>query len=180
MKKIMLTAAIFVAMMCGCTSDTEKPAVVEYVNNLVLKYPNYRTNEITETALLDSIANHVRPLGQSPVDIAGVDFKFEKLVDNPQTGTKSAVFTSTGCTSDIENPNGNPKYLMTDINIRVVGTVDDAIAAKLDGNTVYRIDGKLHAWDAADVFGVTHSIGNAVDFGTYILDDMTINPSNAK
>jgi hypothetical protein len=180
MKRIMFAAVIFAAMMCGCASDTEKPAVVQYVNDLVMKFPNYRSNEIARTALLDSIANHVRPVGQSPVDIAGVDFKFAKLVDNPQTGAKTAVFTSTGCTSDIENPNGNPKYLMTDINIRVVGTVDDATAAKLDNNNVYRIDGKLHAWDAADVFGVTHSIGNAVDFGTYILDDMTINPAKSK
>lgn len=179
MKKI-ACAAILAAMMCGCTSDNEKPAVVQYVNNLVTMYPNYRTNEIAESALLDSIANHVRPVGQSPVDISGVDFKFAKLIDNPQTGTKSAVFTSTGCTSNIDNPNGNPKYLMTDINIRVVGVVDDKTAASLDGNSSYRIDGILYAWDSHDVFGVTHSIGNAVDFGTYILDDMTVKPSESK
>ena len=178
MKRIMSAAVILAAMMCGCASDTEKPAVVQYVNDLVKMYPNFRSNALARTALLDSITNHVRPIGQSPVDISGVSFKFAKLVDNHQTGTKSAVFTSTGCTSDIENPNGNPKYLMTDINIRVVGAVDDATAAKLDGNTAYRIDGILHAWDAADVFGVTHSIGNAVDFGTYILDDMTVTPAN--
>lgn len=175
MKKIMLVAIVAVMMAACSSSDSNKPAVVQYVNDLVTLYPNYRSNDIARTALLDSIANHVRPAGVSPVDIAGVDFKFAKFVENPQTGAKSAVFTSTGCTSNIENPNGNPKYLMTDINIRVLGAIDDVTAAKLDGNSVYRIDGKLHAWDAADVFGVTHKIGNAVDFGTYILDDMTVN-----
>lgn len=179
MKRIIF-AAIIAMSMCCCTKSPEKPAIVQYVNNLVSLYPNYRSNEIARAALLDSVANHVRPIGTSPVDIAGVDFKFAKLVDNPQTGAKSAVFTSTGCTSDIDNPNGNPKYLMTDINIRVIGAVDDVTAANLDGNSVYRIDGKLHAWDAADVFGVTHTIGNAVDFGTYILDDMTVNPATPK
>lgn len=179
MKKI-VCAAIVAVMMCGCASEKQKPAVVEYVNDLVMMYPNYRTNEIAESAILDSIANRVRPVGQSPVDIAGVDFKFAKLVDNPQTGAKSAVFTSTGCTSDVENPNGNPKYLMTDINIRVVGVVDDATAASLDGNSTYRIDGTLHSWDSKDIFYVTHPIGYAFDFGTYILEDMTVTPSESK
>ena len=179
MKKI-ACAAIIAVMMCGCTSKNERPAVVQYVNDLVAMYPNYRTNEIAESALLDSIANHVRPVGQSPIDIAGVDFKFAKLVENSQTGAKSAVFTSTGCTSDIENPNGNPKYLMTDINIRVVGVVDDKTAASLDGNSTYRIDGILHAWDSKDIFYVTHPIGYAFDFGTYILDNMTVKPSESK
>lgn len=179
MKKI-ICAAIVAVMMCGCASKQEKPAVVQYVDDLVMMYPNYRSNEIAKNAIIDSITNHSRPVGVSPSDIAGVDFKFVKLIDNPQTGTKSAIFTSTGCTSDIENPNGNPKYLITDINIRVLGVVDDATAAKLDGNTQYRIDGVLHDWDSKDVFCVTHSIGYSFDFGTYILDEMSVNPVNAK
>lgn len=176
MKKF-IYAAFIAAMMCACSSTNEpKPAVVEYVNRLVETYPNYRNNDIAKSALLDSIANHVRPVGQPATDIDGVRFKFAKLIDNPQTGEKSAVFTSFGLMSSIDNPNGNPKYLMTDINMRVLGNVDDETAAKLDANREYEISGVLRAWDADDVFFVTHSVGYSVDFGTYILDNMKINP----
>lgn len=177
MKKFIF-GMVVAAMLTGCASKTQKPPVVEYVNKLVLQYPNYRTNEIANSAILDSIANHVRPVGAHPEDLRDVDFKFERIIGNPQTGGKSALFTSTGCQSDIENPNGNPKYLITTINIRVLGSVDDSTAATLDGKAIYSIDGVLHAWDAADVFSVTHSIGNSFDFGTYILDNMTITQNN--
>ena len=175
-----IVVACVAMLMCACASENPKPAVVEYVNHLVEMYPNYRSNNIAANALNDSIANHVRPIGKPAADIAGVSFRFVQMVDNPQTGALSAIFTSTGCTSDIENPNGNPKYLMTDINIRVIGAVDATTAAQLDANRDYSISGTLHAWDAADVFGVTHKIGNAVDFGTYVLDDMVVTPTKSK
>lgn len=175
MKKLLFIFGIM--LMCACSSShDEKPAIVEYVNNLVGMYPNYRSNEIANAALLDSVANHSRPIGKPATDIEGVKFKFAKLIENPQTGEQSALFTSYGCASDIENPNGNPKYLITDINIRVLGSVDAATAAQLDSNREYYISGILRAWDADDVFFVTHSVGYSVDFGTYILDNMKINP----
>lgn len=173
MKKMLFYACIS-AIMCACSSSHEShPAVVEYVNRLVEMFPNYRSNEIAKSALLDSIANHPHTVA----DIDGVPFKFVKLIDNPQTGSRSAIFTSSGLISDIENPNGNPKYLMTDIDMRVIGTVDESTAATLDANRDYYISGELHAWDADDVFSVTnhHSL-NYVDFGTYIIDNMTVKP----
>lgn len=161
-------------MLCACSNNDEKPEVVRYTNKLVEMYPNYRSNEISEAAMLDSIANHPRPIGQLASDLDGVDFRFARLIENPNDGSQSALFVSDGCMSDIENPNGKPKYLITDIHIRVLGKVESETAAKLDGHAQYRVSGILHAWDANDVFFVTNKVGASVDFGTYILDEMTV------
>lgn len=170
MKKILIL--LLPVMLWSCGNEKKQIPVVEYVNGLVEMYPNYRSNEAAEASLLDSIANH----NHTTKDLEGVEFRFEKLIENPQTGERSAIFTSIGCTSDIENPNRNPKYLMTDINIRVLGKVDEITATQLDSNIKYNINGVMREWDDKDIFFVTHSIGHAVDFGTYILDDMQLNP----
>lgn len=162
-------------LLCACSRTVEKPSVVNYVDSLIEMYPNYRSNEIAESALVDSIANHNRPIGQIASDLKGVDFRFVRLIENRNDGNKSALFVSDGCVSDIDNPNGSPKYLITDIHIRVLGSVDAETAAKLDGNSKYHISGVLHAWDSKDVFFATHKVGPCVDFGTYILDDMVVN-----
>jgi len=171
MRNIGICAMLF---LCACSNNLEKPEVVNYVDGLVGMYPNYRSNEIAESAILDSIANHQRPIGQLASDLSGVKFKFIRLIENQNDGRYSALFVSDGCMSDIDNPNGNPKHLMTNIHIRVLGKVDSEMAAKLDGNARYSISGILHAWDANDVFSVTDRIGASFDFGTYILEEMTI------
>lgn len=170
-KYLLLFCLSFILVSCGKFTGDKAP-VVEYVNRLIEQYPNYRSNEIAEASLLDSIANYNHTIK----DLDGVEFQFEKLIENPQTGEMSAIFTSSGCVSDIDNPNGDPKYLITEINIRVLGKVDKDLAAKLDSNIKYEITGVLRAWDDKDIFYVTHSIGPSVDFGTYILDDMSVNP----
>ena len=162
-------------MLAACSSSVDKPKIVQDVDRLVAMYPNYRSNEIARAALLDSVTNYPRTIGQYPAELAGVKFKFKKLVDNPQTGGRSALFVS-DCTSDIENPGGSPKYLSNNIDIRVLGVVADDVAARLDAGQCYAVDGVLRAWDAEDVFFVTSSIGYSLDFGTYILDDMSVKP----
>lgn len=173
MKKVVWVICALL-IFCACSNDVEKPEVVRYVDSLVEMYPNYRSNEIAESAILDSISSHYRPIGQLASDLNGVDFKFVRLIENQNDGSYSALFVSDGCMSNIDNPNGNPKYLITDIHIRVLGKVDSETAATLDGNARYNIGGILHEWDAEDVFFVTHKIGDSFDFGTYILDEMTI------
>ena len=58
----------------------------------------------------------------------------------------------------------------------LLGKVDEITATQLDSNIKYNINGVMREWDDKDIFFVTHSIGHAVDFGTYILDDMQLNP----
>lgn len=173
MKKCTLLMCVML-LLCACSNTVEKPSVVKYVDGLIRMYPNYRSNDIAESALLDSIAKHNRPIGQIASDLKGVDFRYVRLIENQNDGSKSALFVSDGCVSDIENPNGSPKYLITDIHIRVLGGVDAETAAILDGNSKYQISGVLHAWDSEDVFFATHKVGPCVDFGTYILDDMVV------
>lgn len=96
MKKILIL--LLPVMLWSCGNEKKQIPVVEYVNGLVEMYPNYRSNEAAEASLLDSIANH----NHTTKDLEGVEFRFEKLIENPQTGERSAIFTSIGCTSDIE------------------------------------------------------------------------------
>lgn len=170
MKKWLFLVVICIA--CSCTNDIHKPNIVEYTNNLIKEYPNYRSNEIAKDSVLNTIATRKKSIE----DLNDVKFKFVKLIENETSGGKVALFISQDCCSDIENPNSKPKYLITDINMRVLGSVSDEVSVSLDSNVPYHINGKLHAWDAEDKFNITHRIGEALDFGTYIIDNIIVKP----
>lgn len=171
MRKIFI-AALAVALS-ACSSPEDKPFVVDYTDRIVGEYPNFASNDIAKRAVMDSIqvlGNSY--VGKSPETLKGVEFKFEELFEN--NGTTSALFSSVSCMSDIEDKSGAHKYIITPIEIRVLGRVDSQTAAKLDGNLRYYIDGIVHAWDNKDRFLAHRHTTDALFFGTYILDNMNV------
>lgn len=172
MKKIIIALAV---ALSACSAPEEKPFVVDYIDRLVGEYPNFASNQIAERAVEDSIqvlANSY--IGKSPVPLRGVEFKFEELFEN--NDTTSALFSAVGCMSQIDDKSGAHKYIITPIEIRVLGRVDSQTAAKLDRNCRYKIDGVLHAWDDTDRFLASRITHESLFLGTYILDNMDVKP----
>lgn len=172
MKKIIFALAI---ALSACSSPQEKPFVVNYIDHLVEKYPNFASNEIAERAVEDSIqALGKSYIGKRPEILNGVDFRFEELFENKDT--TSALFFAVDCLSQIDDKSGAHKYIITPIEIRVLGRVDSQTAAKLDRNRLYHIDGVLHAWDETDRFLPSRMTPESLFLGTYILDVMNVKP----
>ncbi len=171
MKKIFI-AALAVALS-ACSSTENKPFVVDYADRIVGQYPNFASNDIAKRAVRDSIqvlGNSY--IGKSPETLRCVEFKFEELFEN--NDTISALFSAVSCMSDIEDKSGAHKYIITPIEIRVLGRVDSQTAAQLDRNRRYHIDGILHAWDNKDRFLAHRNTTDCLFFGTYILDNMNV------
>lgn len=160
-------------LFASCSSTEEQPFVVSYADRIIGEYPNFGSNEIAKKSVQDSIQVLGESyIGKSPRTLNGVDFKFEELFENGDS--VSALFSAVDCVSDIEDKSGAHKYIITPIEIRVLGRVDSQTAAKLDGNCKYHIDGVLHEWDAKDRFLAHRNTGGKLFFGTYILDNMNV------
>lgn len=172
MKKIIFALAV---ALSACSAPEEKPFVVDYIDRLVEEYPNFASNEIAERAVEDSIRSLGNSyVGKSPEILNGVEFRFEELFEN--NDTTSALFSAVSCLSQIDDKSGTHKYIITPIEIRVLGRLDSQTAAKLDRNCRYHIDGVLHAWDETDRFLASRMTTESLFLGTYILDNMTVNP----
>lgn len=158
----------------SCGKEYKPTYVEEYTKQLVLKHPNFETNEIAKSAIRDSIKAHITPfIGKHPKDIEGVKFRFEKLIEGKNG--YCALFTATQYT-DIENPSeSGDKYINATIQIIAFGNIDDTTASSLDAHKYYELSGVLHSWDEDNSIPVIRSTSfGSIDFGTYILDDMTI------
>ncbi|WP_288677038.1 hypothetical protein [uncultured Bacteroides sp.] len=171
MKKIIFMALAF--SLFACSSPENKPFVVDYTDRIIGEYPNFGSNEIAKKTVQDSIQVLGKSyIGKSPKTLNGVDFKFEELFENGDS--VFALFSAVDCVSDIEDKSGSHKYIITPIEIRVLGRIDSQTAAKLDGNCKYHIDGVLHEWDEKDRFLAHRNTGGKLFFGTYILDNMNV------
>lgn len=172
MKKIIFALAV---VLSSCSSPVEKPFVEDYIDRLVEEYPNFASNEIAERAVEDSIRNLANSyVGRNPEILNGVEFKFEELFEN--NDTTSALFSAVSCMSQIDDKSGAHKYIITPIEILILGRVDSQTAGKLDRNRRYHIGGILHAWDETDRFLASHITPKSLFLGTYILNNMNITP----
>lgn len=173
MKKILFALAV---ALTACSSPEEKTFAVDYVDRLVSEYPNFSSNEIAKRAVQDSIQTlGVSSIGKKPEILNGVDFKFEELFEH--NDTTAALFSAVSCLSQIEDESGAHKYIITPIEICVLGRVDSQTAAKLDRNRRYRLDGVLHEWDSKNRFLPQRMTPESLFLGTYILDDITVTPA---
>lgn len=172
MKKILFALAV---ALSACSSPEEKTFAVDYVDRLVSEYPNFASNDIAKRAVRDSIQVLGRSaIGNSPELLNGIEFKFEELFEN--NDTTSALFSAVGCVSQINDESGAHKYIITPIEMCVLGRVDSQTAAKLDGNRRYHIDGVLHEWDGVNRFIAHRVTPESIFLGTYILDNMNVTP----
>jgi len=178
MRKILsfIGVAIFITLFIACNEQKEKVYLEEYTEKLLAQYPNYRSNDIAQKALTDSIENHAKRLvGKEPIDIKGLDFDFIDMVE--KDGEHGAIFRA-DCYADIDSKASKTKYLIATAQIVVFTVVSDEIAAKLDANEKYHINGILMDWEKTDY---SYRAGIAdIEFGTYFLKDATITPISTK
>lgn len=163
-------------MIVSCNTNTtnDDPYLVKYTDQLITQYPNYSSNKLAMEAILDSISKHAQSyIGKNAKDLEGIEFEFYKLIQ----GEKGycAVFMGSGL-SMVDAPKGSSnKYVTAILHITAFGNVNDEMASKLDKNKKYSISGVLHNWDGDNNLGIYSKIlSDDLDFGTYILDNMTI------
>ena len=172
MKKIFFALAV---ALTACSSPEEKTFAVDYVDRLVAEYPNFSSNDIAKRAVRDSIQVLGESfIGKNPEILNGVEFKFEELFEH--NDTTAALFSAVSCMSQIDDESGAHKYIITPIEISVLGRVDSQTAAKLDRNRRYRLDGVVHEWDSKNRFLPERMTPESLFLGTYILDNLTATP----
>lgn len=174
MHTVMLRLIFLVlAITCfaGCSNASKKKAqVVTWVDGIMAQYPNMQSNEISASAVKDSVKLFAESfIGQRATLLEGVTFKFRKMMEKKDSF--AVFFDARGCFSDIESKTVDKEHLITDINMRVVGKVDKQTAATLDKEKSYALSGTLHAWDAEDRFFITNHVGGCIDLGTFILNE---------
>lgn len=171
MKKYLLGTAIAIAV-CGCSeAPTKKAPVVEWANGITTIYPNLQSNEISKQSVRDSVKAYAESFVGRPATLfEDVLFRFDKMIDRGDSA--AVVFESAYLYSEIEHKAGDYKYVITDINIRVVGKLDRSNAGSLDKDKRYHIKGTVHAWDEKDPFMYFSEVDHApFDLGTFSMKD---------
>lgn len=163
-------------MIASCNNNSTKddPYLVKYTDKLITQYPNYSSNKLAKEAILDSISTHAQSfIGKEVRDLEGLEFEFYKLIE----GEKGYCVVFKGsCISRIDAPKGSTnKYVIATSCLVAFGNIDDEIATKLDKNKKYSISGILHNWDGDNSLGISSKVlSDDLDYGTYILDNMSI------
>lgn len=172
MRKILSIIAI-VCFLSSCGGGQESPYLIQYVEKIISKYPNFESNEIAKCSVEDSIRNHIEnQIGKPASDLIGIEFRFEKILDG-QNG-KCAIFVAHPM-AFVDNPGNGDKYIGADVSLIVFTQIDDATAAKLGNHQTYAITGVLDKWDADNLTYLDlSSSSDTLDFGTYILKDAHI------
>lgn len=150
------------------------PTIIKYSNSLVKVYPNMNSNSIAESAVRDSISNYASSfVNKSATFLEGIIFSFERIIENPQTGAFSALFSSS-VTSSLPDEN-NPEMASINVtHIKVVGVIPESVASTLDVGIDYNLSGIVHAWDGNNLLtGGYHEL-DGIDFGTFVLDSMIV------
>lgn len=173
-KTIFLMLLSTLLWSCGGKPVPKSP-LVEEAQTLMAKYPNYETNEEAANLMKSDIRGYGEQFTGKPTPFEGMEFMFCKVVENPQTGAKSALFESRNAMAQIDNPNANGKYLIADVQIAVLGTVPEEVAMSLDGNVnvSYKLSGAVHAYDENDPFFVKDGL-TGLYFGTFVVDDLKV------
>lgn len=175
MKKMFLLMLLSALLWsCGGKSEPKSP-LVEEAQTLMAKYPNYETNDEARNKMQSDIKGFAAQFTGKSAPFDGMQFMFNKVIENPQTGAKSALFESRSALAQIDNPNAKGKYLIADVQIAVLGTVSDEVALSLDGNVNvrYSLSGTVHAYDENDPFFVKDGL-TGLYFGTFVLDDLKV------
>jgi hypothetical protein len=179
MKKLTVSTIVLLTILlitgCGGKDIGTKTKLERYTENLIQLYPNFATNEMAKKSINDSIAVMSKnAIGKDAILLDSVAFKFDGLREGKYG--KCALFVAEPFMFiDNLNKNSNDKSIAVTINISAFGSVDDNIASKLDGNKKYFIKGKIHSIDLKNFLNVYYvSSFDALNLGTYILDDMSI------
>lgn len=175
MKKILLLMLLPV-LLWSCGGDNEPtPPVVEVAKTLMTKYPNYESNKEARGEMIKEINEYGNTFVGKQPPFEGITFHFKRIITNEQTGAQSALLESFGALATVDNPNVKGRYLAGSVQICVLGIVPNDVALSLDRNIDYRVSGIVHAYDEDNHF-LTTDWNISLYFGTYIIDNMVLEP----
>ena len=113
-----------------------------------------------------------RQKGKPASILNGVEFKFDRLIENPQTGAHSAAMYTLS-NNLITHVDG--KEIFCGVHVNLLGIVDEQTAATLDKDLIYKVTGAIREWDGENLVVHSHVVmPGDLELGTFILDDMKV------
>lgn len=177
MKKFLFPAIILIsifAVSCGKNSESE-PQVVQWTNNLLYKYQNFRSNDIAKQAVLDSISAYSNSFVNKETKLFdGMEFKYLNMISENKDSVN--VMFRGNVFSEIESDAEGAKYIISDIRCLAVGRVPKQVAATLSSGDKYSVSGIVEQVVIDDVNFKVEATTTPDDlfFGAFALNDMKI------
>lgn len=172
MKKCYLFSfALFILAACAKPAKN-KALIVKWTDSIISQNTNYHSNELVRKEVSKEVDKYVdNSIKENAPILEGVTFRISKIIEDKDSCV--VIFDATTCYSDVKKD--NDRHLITDIIVRVLGKVDNEMAAKLDEDATYYVSGIVHKWDKEDRFFASKSSLEYIDFGTFIMNsDITI------
>lgn len=168
MKKIIILCLLTI-LVVACNESKKSSYIETYIESLLTKYPNFASNDVAEKALEDSLENHSKSfIGMVTPDIRDLTFDFDEIIDN---GSKQGAIFKTSIYPSIEISSSKVKSVCPIVGLCVFIEVPNDIAATLDANKKYRINGILIDWDKTDF---SYSTTSDINLGTYMIGNAKI------
>ena len=154
------------------TESTISNPIANEAERILNKYKNFNSNALAKKSMIEEINKFGESCKGSEAPFNGIKFTFEKIIENPQSGTYSALM-SADCYMEYEADENGLAPLGPTIKLAAIGVVPQDIAITLDYGKEYSVSGVVKEFDINDQFFITSSLID-VFFGAFILDDMKI------
>lgn len=176
MKHLLLSLFAFVSLcLVGCGGKESKAPIEQWTDNLVLKYQNFRSNDIAKQAVLDSISAYSNSyVNKDATLFDGMKFTYLKMINEDRDSVN--VMMRGEAFSDVESSAEGSKYIISDIRCLAVGRVPREVASTLSSGYKYSVSGIVEQVVIDDInFKVeATTTPNDLFFGAFALKNMQI------
>lgn len=176
MKNLILSLVAFITILAvSCTKETPQAPIEKWTQNLMEKYPNFRSNDITAQIVADSIKAYSESfVGKKAGLFDGLEFTFEEMLNS--TGDTISVMMRGRGFAEIESNVEGAKYISESICCLAVGNVTKEVAANLSSGYKYAVSGRIKELDMeSSLFKAKATIMlDDFYFGTFFVEDMQI------
>lgn len=162
-------------LLTSCAKEPPQAPIEVWTQNLMEKYPNFRSNDITAQIVADSIKSYSESfVGKKAELFEGLEFTFDDLL-NSESDTISVMMKGRGF-AEIESNVEGAKYIMQDIRCLAVGNVTKEVAASLSAGSKYSVTGTVKELDLESTLFKAKATTMPDDFyfGTFFVEDMQI------
>lgn len=162
--------------MVSCSKNSEsQPPVVQWTNNLLSKYQNFRSNDIAKRAVLDSIFAYSNSFVNKEAKLFdGMEFKYLNMISEENDSVN--VMLRGNAFSEIESNVEGAKYIISNIRCLAVGRVPKQVAATISSEYTYSVSGIVEQVVIEDINFKVEATTTPDDlfFGAFALKDMKI------
>lgn len=172
MKKLLFIT--LVTLLSACWSEQPKSEIENALTPIISEYPNYESNDMAREQAMSRVETWGKSLLGKAAPFNGSEFSFRKM--ETVDGHTAAFFVARGFV-EIDAPKGSSnKYVISSPTVVVLAQIDNATAAKLDGNKKYSLSGTVKDWSAKDDFFIASGSMTPDDIfmGTFLMDNPTI------